>query len=78
MKYIFKTDDEIEAKQLMAAKDAISIIYDIQEYLIKSDGISEKAKDDIFEMINEIKLEELWARVNGKKKKKLQIYQKKN
>lgn len=61
MKYIFKTDDEIEAKQLMAAKDAISIIYDIQEYLIKSDGISEKAKDDIFEMINEIKLEELWA-----------------
>lgn len=61
MKYIFKTDDETEAKQLMAAKDAISIIYDIQEYLIKSDGISEKAKDDIFEMINEIKLEELWA-----------------
>ena len=61
MKYVFKTDNEIEAKQLMAAKDAISIIYDIQEYLIKSDGISEKAKDDIFEMINEIKLEELWA-----------------
>lgn len=60
MKYIFKTDDEIEAKQLMAAKDAISIIYDIQEYLIKSD-MDCKYKDEIFEILNEINLEELWA-----------------
>lgn len=60
MKYIFKTNDEIEAKQLMAAKDAISIIYDIQEYLIKSD-MDCKYKDEIFELINEIDLDVLWG-----------------
>jgi len=50
MKYTFQTDNEIEAKQLMAAKDAISIIYDIREYLIKSD-MDCKYKDEIFEFI---------------------------
>lgn len=60
MKYTFQTDNEIEAKQLMAAKDAISIIYDIQEYLIRSD-MDCKDKDEIFEMINEINLDELWS-----------------
>lgn len=60
MKYTFQTDNDIEAKQLMAAKDAISIIYDIQEYLIKSD-MDGKYKDDIFELINEIDLDILWS-----------------
>lgn len=60
MKIIFETVDETEAKQLMAAKDAISIIYDIQEYLIKSD-MDCKYKDEIFELINEIDLDVLWG-----------------
>lgn len=60
MKYIFKTDDETEAKQLMAAKDAISALWDLQEYLIKSD-IDCKYKDEIFEIINEIDLNILWS-----------------
>lgn len=60
MKYTFETEDDLEAKQLMAAKDAISIIYDIQEYLINSD-MDCKYKDEIFELINEINLGELWA-----------------
>lgn len=60
MKYIFKTDDETEAKQLIAAKDAISIIYDIQEYLIRSD-MDCKYKDEIFEILNEIDLNILWS-----------------
>jgi hypothetical protein len=60
MKYTFQTDNEIEAKQLMAAKDAISIIYDIREYLIKSD-MDCKYKDEIFEFINEIDLDILWG-----------------
>lgn len=60
MKIIFETVDETEAKQLMAAKDAISIIYDIREYLIKSD-MDCKYKDEIFELINEIDLDVLWG-----------------
>ena len=60
MKYTFQTDNEIEAKQLIAAKDAISIIYDIQEYLIRS-NMDCKYKDEIFEMINEIDLDTLWS-----------------
>lgn len=60
MKIIFETVDETEAKQLMAAKDAISIIYDIREYLIKSD-MDCKYKDEIFEFINEIDLDILWG-----------------
>lgn len=60
MKYTFQTDNEIEAKQLMSAKDAISIIYDIQEYLIKSD-MDCKYKNELFEMINEIDLDLLWS-----------------
>lgn len=59
MKYTFQTDNETEAKQLMSAKDAISIIYDIQEYLFKS-GMEGKYKDELFEMINEIDLDILW------------------
>lgn len=59
MKYTFETEDDLEAKQLMAAKDAISIIYDIQEYLIRSD-MDCKYKDEIFELITEINLDELW------------------
>lgn len=60
MKYTFQTDDETEAKQLMAAKDVISTLYDIQEYLIKSD-MDCKYKDEIFEMIKEIDLDILWS-----------------
>lgn len=60
MKIIFETETELEAKQLMAAKDVISIIYDIQEYLIKSD-MDCKYKDEIFEFINEIDLDILWG-----------------
>lgn len=60
MKYTFQTDNEIEAKQLMAAKDAISILYDIQEYLIKSD-MDCKYKDELFELITEIDLDLLWS-----------------
>lgn len=60
MKYTFKTENDIEAKRLMAAKDAISIIYDIQEYLIRSD-MDCKYKDELFEIISEINLDELWS-----------------
>lgn len=60
MKLTIETEDELEAKQLMAAKDVISIIYDIQEYLIKSD-MDCKYKDEIFEFINEIDLDILWS-----------------
>lgn len=60
MKYTFQTDIETEAKQVIAAKDAISIIYDIREYLIKSD-MDCKYKDEIFEFINEIDLDILWG-----------------
>lgn len=60
MKIIFETETELEAKQLLAAKDCLSALHTITEYLIKCDDIDEKIKDDLFDIINEIDLDILW------------------
>lgn len=61
MKFTITTTDETEMKRLLAARDALSALSNISEYLISSDDIPEKDKDAIYEIINEIDMDELWS-----------------
>lgn len=61
MKFTITTTDETEMKRLLAVRDSLSALSNIQEYLISSEGIPEKDKDAIYDIINEVNLEELWS-----------------
>lgn len=61
MKFTITTTDEIEMKRLLAARDALYALSNISEYLISSDDIPAKDKDAIYEIINEIDMDELWS-----------------
>lgn len=61
MKFTITTTDETEMKRLLAARDVLYALSNISEYLISSDDIPEKDKDAIYEIINEIDMDELWS-----------------
>jgi len=60
MKYTFETDDDLEAKRMITAKDLCSCLHNIRELLFKTDD--DKLKDAICETIDDygINIDELW------------------
>lgn len=59
MKYTFETNDELEAKQLLAAKDCLYILHDLKEKAYQEQEIN--SGYILTAIDNKINLDDLWT-----------------
>lgn len=61
MRFTIETENELEMKQLLAAKDCLSALYELREYACKQENSDQPITCGfILEIINQINLNELY------------------
>lgn len=62
MKLTISTTDEMEMRQLLAAKDCLSTLFELQEYVLKQIKYDAPLSPEVvLEIINQLHLEDLWV-----------------